>query len=270
MSPTVSLDVVYEKAVEKAEEGVTFYQEDEVQKYIRENPHELSSLASTVSLGDASTTAATANAGAVPPAPSAVNNSPIGRARRFLVDSLSATVLFADDDCRPSSASSSSSSSSPSSSTSALARLMQLVVDAVWGRTPPAALTWALLLPLKHAVLRAISVLMYAADALGVEAALTERTAATIHDCVDRIFALPTRASAAVGAVPRLALRAVWWGLSLWWAVTVWWVTLPYHMAVFVFAAMRTVCVTLLVVFLNRAPGGHRILKALNGHIAPH
>ena len=277
MSPTVEMDVVYPCAVEKTEEEVTFWQEDEVQKYIRENPHELSSLASTVSLGDISTTAVT-TAPAVPAQPAtaaaaaagsaAAGGSPIDRAKRFIVDSLSATVLFKDaaaDECRPAS---SSSSSSSSSTTSALSRLVDHVVDVVWGREP--VRTWAVLLPFKHAVLRLLSVLMYVADAVGVEAALTESTAAAAHTCVDRVFTLPTRAFEVVGTAHSVAKGLVWRAVALWWAVTVWWVLLPYRVAAYVFAAVRTVAVTLLVVFLNRAPGGHRILKALNGHVARH
>jgi hypothetical protein len=57
LSPSSApVDLIYNATAAKADETVQYYQEEEVQKYLSVNPGEMTSLASTMSLGDLSHT----------------------------------------------------------------------------------------------------------------------------------------------------------------------------------------------------------------------
>jgi hypothetical protein len=272
------VDEVYAETLSRADDEVNYWQEDEVQKFL--NANQTPETTPSIAAASARTPAASYLAGTFAFA------SPHDRSSLFAAPSSSSmTDPTAGDHC----------STGPRS---VIAALVEFVRGSVAGLATGSmhafsngysaessgsaggvggtecgagpGQTWFFLLPPKRFVLRVISVLLYVCDALGVEAALTERTASAAHSWVEKVFSLPGVAVDALRAVRQSLVDLAWTLLALWWTLCVWWICLPYRVTMYVAGVAWSVFVSCLVMFLNRAPGGHRVLKALNGHIARH
>ena len=277
-----AVDEVYAATLDKAEDEVTYWQEDEVQKFmnhVNSNPTSSSASMSEGMAPSARTPAAEYLTGTFAFA------SPLDRTSLFAAPSSSSQTGANGDHCSTSPRSvitgivefvrgsmtnlatgtmqafSSNCSSSADGGAAGAG-------SADCGATP--GQTWVFLLPPKRFVLRVISVLLYVCDALGVESALTERTASVAHSWVEKVFSVPGVALGVLRGLRQSVIDIAWTLLTMWWTLCVWWVCLPYTVTMYVGSVVWSVFVSCLVVFLNRAPGGHRVLKALNGHIARH
>ena len=100
------------------------------------------------------------------------------------------------------------------------------------------------------------------------------QTAAIAHTYVERVFSFPSQFIPQISTFARTAQQSIcsmiYYLFNLWWNMVVWCVCLPYHITMFFFRISRSIFFTTLVLFLNKAPGGYLVLKALNGHIPRH
>jgi hypothetical protein len=249
LAPAAPTSLQNETEPVKEPDEETYWQEGEVQKFI----HTAGSTASTMSLGDLSIVSAAPAAG-----PTAVwirgeevfvtaNNpsTPVNpKASIMGVSFTSPTALFASNERNP--------------------RTTGAEEDVNCGAAPTHdTATWVVLQPIKRLLVQAIAFIGTVTAAVGIEKGMRQQIDTTLHHVVDHALSLPVLVLNALSSV----LRAVF---AFWWGWVVWWVSLPYRVTMFVAGGTWVVFASCLVMFLNRAPGGHRVLKALNGHLTRH
>ena len=90
LSPSSApVDVIYTATADKADETVQYYQEEEVQKYLSVHPGEMTSLASTMSLGELSHT----SAGQPSDVPTIVHAQPVSSLLSVVISTLFVVII---------------------------------------------------------------------------------------------------------------------------------------------------------------------------------
>jgi hypothetical protein len=125
---------------------------------------------------------------------------------------------------------------------------------------------------MKRALVSVINFVFMVCNLLGFGSVLgiNEKTGLYAREVVNTVCDVPDAALDHAMAVTAWAADLTKMWLSFWFDLSVHLCSLPVSIAKSALSIMKTLCFTFLVAFLNRAPGGHKILKALNGHVSGH
>ena len=116
---------------------------------------------------------------------------------------------------------------------------------------------------IKSLLLYLVSMIMFIGQKVGIISLRTEKQAYTAQKYVNYFMHI-------YEIIPGRIFNVITYLFKIWINIVFFWLFLPFRTTSFVFSVFKSIFFSIIVLFLNKTPGGSYILKALNGHIIPH